>query len=106
MQKINMNTTYTISAVDDDDTVGTQPPAHTVSIPMQPRERRPDPKITTCSVGMFNLPGLIIDYNQYTAEEMAEMELWGQSNGATKMTDKLWSFRSAAKRDWFILRWG
>jgi len=99
-------TTHAISTVDDDDDTVGIPPPHTVSIPMQPRERKPDPKITTCQVGMFNLPGLIIDYNQYTAEEMTEMELWGKSNGATKMTDKLWSFRSAAKRDWFILRWG
>ena len=93
---------------DDDDITSTQAGINSVlaniNTPMSGNPNK-EPKMITCEVGMFRLPGLIIDYNQYRAEEMAEMETWGLSNGAAKMTDKLWSFKSKSKRDWFILRW-
>jgi hypothetical protein len=54
---------------------------------------------------MFRLPGVLLDVEQWTKEELEEMDTWGAANGGKKMTDKLWSFRSEAKRDWFILRW-
>jgi hypothetical protein len=75
-----------------------------ISLPMT-GDAPKEPKMQTCEVGMFRLPGLIVDYNQYTAEEVAEMEEWGRANGGKKHTDKLWSFRKESKRDWFILRW-
>lgn len=93
---------------DDDNITSTQAGINSVlaniNTPMS-GEPNKEPKMITCEVGMFRLPGLIIDYNRYTAEEMEEMEEWGKQNGAKKMTDKLWSFKSQSKRDWFILRW-
>lgn len=64
-----------------------------------------EPKLSTCEVGMFRLPGILLDIEQWSKEELAEMDAWGAANGGKKMTEKLWSFRSEAKRDWFILRW-
>lgn len=59
-----------------------------------------------CTVGMFNLPGLIFDKEKITDELHKEMCNWSEENHCgTPMTEVLWSFRSEAKRDWFILRW-
>jgi hypothetical protein len=59
-----------------------------------------------CSVGMFKLPGISFDKNQITEELANEMEEWCKENKCgTRMTDRLWSFKSEKKRDWFILRW-
>jgi hypothetical protein len=94
--------------LDDDEITSTQAGINSVlaniNTPMQGNPNN-EPKMITCKVGPFNLPGLIVDYNQYTAEEVTEMETWGAANGGQKMSDKLWSFRKEAKRDWFILRW-
>ena len=63
------------------------------------------PKITTVEVGPFRLPGLSIDIEQYTPEQLEEIRAWGLENGGKPMTETLWSFRDPGKRDWFILRW-
>ena len=101
-----MSTIFT--QVDDDDDNVSNPFANVlanVTLPMKgdvPKE----PKLQTCEVGPFRLPGVVIDYNQYTAEQIEEMDVWGAENGGKKMSEKLWSFRKEAKRDWFILKWG
>jgi hypothetical protein len=67
-------------------------------------------KIKTCEVGMFRLPGIIIepeDEETITEEQLKEMEEWCNSEFGTgmRMTGRLFSFRKESQRDWFILRW-
>lgn len=57
-------------------------------------------------VGMFNLPGIKFEKGQIPDELTAEMETWATENHCGfKMNNWLWSFKSEAQRDWFILRW-
>ncbi len=67
-------------------------------------------KIKTCEVGMFRLPGIVIepeDEETITEEQLKEMEEWCNSEFGTgmRMTGRLFSFRKESQRDWFILRW-
>ena len=64
-------------------------------------------KMQQCEVGLFKLPGLILDKEEMTPEKIAELDEWMASEQAvgTCMTDVLWSFRTEAQREWFILRW-
>lgn len=61
----------------------------------------------TCQVGLFRLPGVVFEKGQVSEEKMAEIEEWAKSPQGVgqKMTDVLWSFRTEAQRDWFILKW-
>lgn len=64
--------------------------------------------IEQCQVGMFNLPGVKIVKTILPEELIAEMQAWARENHCgTMMSDQggLWSFRTKAQRDWFILRW-
>ena len=57
-------------------------------------------------VGMFNLPGLKFEKGQLPDELVVEMEAWATENHCGyKMNNWLWSFKSQAQRDWFVLRW-
>ena len=59
-----------------------------------------------CEVGMFRLPGLVFEKGQLSEELLAEMTAWAQAEGVgMSMTDRLWSFKKEAHREWFILRW-
>jgi hypothetical protein len=64
-------------------------------------------KIETCEVGMFRLPGIVLNKDEMTEEKLHEMDDWRQSEQGvgTRMTDLLWSFKTESQRDWFILRW-
>jgi hypothetical protein len=67
-------------------------------------------KLQTCEVGMFRLPGIVIEAEEdevITEEQLKEMEEWCNSEFGTgmRMTDKLFSFRKESQRDWFILKW-
>ena len=70
-------------------------------------------KLKTCEVGMFRLPGIVVedDGDENTTpvseEQLKEMEDWCNSEFGTgiRMTDRLFSFRKESQRDWFILRW-
>ena len=69
-------------------------------------------KIKTCQVGMFKLPGVIIELPEDVTDQsktslLEEMDAWATSEQGTgkRMTDTLWSFRKESQRDWFILRW-
>lgn len=60
----------------------------------------------TCEVGMFRLPGLKFDKGFIPEPLQAEMEQWAkQNNCGTLMNGWLWSFKTEAQREWFILRW-
>ena len=66
--------------------------------------------LKTCEVGMFRLPGIIIEAEEeetITEEQLKEMEDWCNSEfgKGMRMTDRLFSFRKESQRDWFILRW-
>lgn len=77
----------------------------TITVP-QPEDKK-GPKIETCEVGMFRLPGVKVDFNQYTEEQVKEMLAWAKENSAYVVEERgLFSWRKEAKRDWFILRWG
>ena len=69
-------------------------------------------KLTTCKVGMFKLPGIVVERPEDTSDEVwqktqEELDAWAASEQGTgkRMTDILWSFRTEAQRDWFILKW-
>lgn len=64
-------------------------------------------KIKTCEVGMFRLPGVIMDIKEMTQEKIAELDEWASTAQGTgkRLTETLWSFKNESQRDWFILRW-
>lgn len=67
-------------------------------------------KLKTCEVGLFRLPGILIEAEEeeiISEEKLNEIDEWSKSEQGTgkRMTDKLWSFKTEAQRDWFILRW-
>jgi len=67
-------------------------------------------KIVNCEVGMFRLPGIVIEAEEeetITEEQLKEMEDWCNSEfgKGMRMTDTLFSFRKESQRSWFILRW-
>ncbi len=69
-------------------------------------------KITNVEVGMFKLPGVVIERPEDCSDELwqktqEEMDTWAASEQGTgkRMTDNLWSFRKESQRDWFILKW-
>jgi len=64
-------------------------------------------KIETCEVGMFRLPGIILDKEEMTEAKLNEIDEWRltEQGVGTRMTDLLWSFKTESQRDWFILRW-
>jgi hypothetical protein len=82
-----------------------RPSPNTFMPPMSGEENK-GPKLETCEVGPFRLKGVKVDVNQYTAEQVTEMIAWARDNDAYVVEDKgLFSWKSEAKRDWFILRW-
>lgn len=57
-------------------------------------------------VGMFNLPGLKFKKDQIPKELNDEMAHWAKtSHCGYCMNAWLWSFKTEAQRDWFVLRW-
>lgn len=57
-------------------------------------------------VGMFRLPGLVFEANEISTELLEEMKAWAEAEGVgMNMTERLWSFKKEAHREWFILRW-
>lgn len=61
----------------------------------------------TCEVGLFRLPGVVIDREELTEEKIIEMDEWaaGPQGVGKRMTEVLWSFKKESQRDWFILKW-
>ena len=64
-------------------------------------------KMQTCEVGMFRLPGVVLDKEEMTEDKLHEMDEWRltEQGVGTRMTDLLWSSKKESQRDWFILRW-
>ena len=55
---------------------------------------------------MFNLPGIKFAKGQIPEELLSEMDAWAKENKCGYMMNEwLWSFKSEAQRDWFVLRW-
>ena len=67
-------------------------------------EGKKGPKLETCEVGMFRLPGVKIDLEQFTQEQIKEMEDFARESGAF-IGGGLYSWKNAGKRDWFILKY-
>jgi hypothetical protein len=71
-------------------------------------------KLTKCEVGMFKLPGILVENDDddenktsVTEDQLKEMEDWCNSEfgKGMRMTERLFSFRKESQRDWFVLRW-
>lgn len=63
-------------------------------------------KITNVEVGMFKLPGVLLDKEEVTEELLQEINEWCEQNNCGKhMTGTLWSFKKEKQRDMFIIRW-
>ena len=57
-------------------------------------------------VGMWKLPGITFKADKLSNELAEEMVAWANENHCgICMGPGFWSFRNAAQRDWFILRW-
>jgi hypothetical protein len=85
-------------------TTGVNP--NTMMSPMTPGDPSKVPKLETVAVGMFRLPGVKVDLNQYNPEEVEEMMVWARENHAYIVEEKgLFSWKKESLRDWFILRW-
>lgn len=57
-------------------------------------------------VGMFRLPGVSFEYEGMTDELFEEINKWCEENHCGQsMTRTLWSFKTEAQRDWFLLKW-
>ena len=71
----------------------------------------PEMKLKTCEVGMWRLPGVVVEHPKDISEtemkrQLDEAEVWSkESNCGQRMSDFLWSFRNEKQRDMFILRW-
>ena len=60
----------------------------------------------TCEVGLFRLPGLKFDKNFVPEPMHEEMTKWAKENNCGMPCNNwLWSFKTEAQREWFILRW-
>jgi len=77
-----------------------------------PSDRTLHVKLKTCEVGLFKLPGIVVERPEDWSDEhwkqtQEEMDEWVASEQGTgkRMTETLWSFRKESQRDWFILRW-
>ena len=77
-----------------------------ITLPQPGGEEKLGPKLTTVEVGPFRLPGVQVDFNQFTPEQVQEMLEWARENGAYVAEDRgMFSWKKAKLRDWFILRW-
>ena len=69
-------------------------------------EKKHDDSCEFCEVGMFRLPGIVFHKEIVEQLPIAEMVKWANEyKCGTQMTDRLWSFTSEAKRNWFLFRW-
>lgn len=68
-------------------------------------DKKIPPRFENCEVGPFRLPGVVVNTEVVTPEELAEMRAWAEANGAYVNTDCLFSWKKEQKRDWFSLRW-
>lgn len=63
-------------------------------------------KVDMCEIGPFRLPGIQFDKVEWTQDELEKIKEWSKENHCgIPVSDTLWSFRTEAKRTWFLLRW-
>lgn len=87
-------------------TAVTNPGAIFNNITLPQPEDKKGPKLETCEVGPFRLKGVKVDTSQFSEAQYQEMIVWVKENSGYVVEDKgLFSWKSEAKRDWFILRW-
>lgn len=86
-------------------TAVTNPSAIFNNINLPEAEGKKGPKIETCEVGMFRLPGVKLDLEQFAEDELKEIEEFAKESGAFIGNDGLYSWKNAGKRDWFILKY-
>lgn len=74
-------------------------------LPKGPPSPVKEPKLKTVEVGPFRLPGVKVDLDQYSPEQAEELAAFARESGAYIREDGLYSWKSLAKRDWFILKY-
>jgi hypothetical protein len=63
-------------------------------------------KIVNVEVGLFRLPGVVLEQSELTEEITQEINTWcTQNNCGKQMTSVMWSFKKETQRDMFILKW-
>lgn len=68
-------------------------------------DKKLPPRFEACEVGPFRLPGIKVNTEVVTPEDLAEMRAWAEENGAYVNGESLFSWKKEQKRDWFTLRW-
>ena len=62
--------------------------------------------IVNIEVGLFRLPGVLLDKSELNEELTQEINAWcTQNNCGKQMTEVMWSFKKETQRDMFILKW-
>ena len=65
-----------------------------------------DTKMKNVEVGPFKLPGIVFEQGELPSELLEDMKHWAEAEGVgMSMTERLWSFKKEAHREWFVLRW-
>ena len=65
-----------------------------------------DIKMKNVEVGPFKMPGIVFEQGELPAELLEDMIKWAEAEGVgMSMTERLWSFKKEAHREWFVLRW-
>lgn len=68
--------------------------------------QRLDTRMKNVEVGPFKMPGIVFEKGQLPAELLEDMKHWAEAEGVgMSMTERLWSFKKEAHREWFVLRW-
>lgn len=63
-------------------------------------------KIVNVEVGLFRLPGVVLQQSELTEDMTQEINTWCMQNNCGKqMTGVMWSFKKQTQRDMFILKW-
>ena len=61
-------------------------------------------KISSVEVGLWKLPGVLLDTDQISEADRKLLEASAIEQGATILKPDLFSWRSVYHRDWFLLK--
>ena len=64
-------------------------------------------EVKMVNLGLFNLPGIIIE-DEINSETKQDMKAWASQNNCGKLLQEdkgIWSFRNEKQRNFFLMRW-
>lgn len=99
-KKVTTATAQTTTAVTNPNNISTI--LNGINLPTP--ENKKGPKLESCEIGPFRLPGIKVDAEQFTEEQLKEMEDFAKESGAF-VGNGHFSWKNAGKRDWFILKY-